>query len=134
MKRILLIGSLLLFTGAVTYSQAQQNSTTRPVSMTIGQFNPKVTELNTLVGKKKIDDANAVAIEIQHMMEADMRAQKYKIRDANEAHNEADKAHNTELMKNKISIYTEYNNLKTDLASNQAKVNGKLKEYAATLN
>lgn len=132
MKRILLIGSLLLFSGTVTYSQTKDNTTAteRPAPVTLSQFTAQTNELNTLLHKNKMEDANAKAIEIQHLMEADQRAYKYKLRDASDA----EKDNIRKNMKNKIDIYTEYNTLKTDLKANYMKVNGKLKEYSTTLN
>jgi hypothetical protein len=126
MKRILLVCCLIAASCGMTYAQSSAT-----VSKT--EFTTKAQQLNTLIAANKMADSKTKWDEVHKMILMEFAVIKLKIRDAQNAGNEADKKKYTDVMMSQQLIYNDIIKLKEDLAGNKEKLNAKLVEYTAKM-
>ena len=134
MKRILLACCMIAASCSFSYAQ---NAAPLPqnqlpaVSKT--EYTSQVTQLNTLISTNKMDAAKTKWDEVHRAIQEGLRVTKYKIRDAQVAHNDADVKKYTEVMMKQRDLYSTILKLKEDMATNKTLLNDKLKEFGATI-
>jgi hypothetical protein len=138
MKRILLfVCCMYAASTTVTYAQqatpqANATGTQRPtVSKT--EYNAKVAKLNSLANQGKKDEARATFDELHPMLHAALGATKYRIKDAMDAQNDAQKAHYMDVMKKQNTLYNDIVMMRQDLITNKDNMNRKLNEFGTTI-
>jgi Skp family chaperone for outer membrane proteins len=132
MKRILLFCCLFAAPGMFANAQeAQPQSHTANARPTVSKSNytAAVSQLYTITGQGRKDDAQAKWNEVHQMMHASFGVIKFKVKDAMEAHNETEKTRLMEVLKKQTALYNQVNQMREDLIGNRQKMNDKLIEF-----
>lgn len=129
MKRIFLICSLFVAACTAVFAQsAPSHPAPTPVSKT--EFMAKVSELNALISAENATAAEAKFHEISQLANNEMTILRYKMQDAMDAHNDAEKQHYMEMSKTQRTLFAEALQMKSNMSANKAAINQKLTTFA----
>ena len=129
MKRILVACCMLAAVAHTSHAQQQQSAQVAnvPVPVSKSEFAQKVKELNKLLGKDKIEDANALFTTINKMANTQMGQTRLKMKDAQ---NDADKKKYAEATTKQRIVFADALRLKQEnMAGNRKLIIDKLNEF-----
>jgi hypothetical protein len=128
MKQILFVCFMLAATGNDIYAQQQSvQAANAAVPVSRSEFAQKVKELNKLLGKDKIEDANALFTTINKMANTQLGQTRLKMKDAQ---NDADKKKYAEATTKQRIVFADALRLKQeDMAGNRKLIIDKLNEF-----
>jgi hypothetical protein len=128
MKQILFVCCMLAAAGNDIYAQQQSVPVANvPVPVSKSEFAQKVKELNKLLGKDKIEDANALFTTINKMANTQLGQTRLKMK---EAKNDADKKMYAEATTKQRIVFADALRLKQeDMAGNRKLIIDKLNEF-----
>ncbi|MCF8449757.1 MAG: hypothetical protein K9G49_07795 [Taibaiella sp.] len=128
MKQILFVCCMLAAVGNDIYAQQQSVPVANaPVPVSKSEFAQKVKELNKLLGKDKIEDANALFTTINKMANTQLGQTRLKMK---EAQNDADKKKYAEATTKQRIVFADALRLKQEnMAGNRKLIIDKLNEF-----
>ena len=132
MKRILLVCSLFVAASTAVFAQATPSHPAPPV-VSKTEFTAKVNELDALIALDNKTAADAKYHEISQLVNNEMIVLRYKMQDAMDAHNDADKTHYIELSKSQRMLNAQVMQLKNDWGTNRAVIKQKLSTFAESI-